>query len=740
LSPAKATRPGYRQSMAADVDSQQLDQAAIHLFHPIYHCYTYPIGNRTDVERRLPVDLDKEDTEDLIDNFSEPPVWLERYAPLAVQIGDQIIRGKNSPDLMLKLYRSMFELFRGIGQFIESSVTQSAAEGVRVPFMSLCVDPDTLHRIIETDYELGEAAYGNLMKLYSEGVISPCMTTPFHAMLPLLNSDVEIRICIRSAFIFYLRIVRIYHDYLRRNGESGLMVLPFWLPECSVNQRVIEILREEFTAFCKKEKVSVGHLVILLDNHQAKFDENDVLMKMWNQVRDGNGASDEGRPRARRAKKSGLHEGVRRPSILFRDRSFSDWVIHASPSVKKLLDRTIAKVDSDINAQNVHYGWAHFEELESMTYSPRSIINFQQKLIKLTELGYVPLSPDFYVRGKLRKEFGCTKQEPQLVELAEQSVGNGWNLEDSTCFGRWSGQTSNGTEGEEGDAEAPKVVHRPYERTTEEGKEIVKGDSCWKIAWNQARAKCHQALVGDLESLEGGMAEVLAGLSGHTEPDKARRNVHDFLANYTYIYWREHFIQHDLAEADINILEIVNKYLRAGLKKEMGEIDCAKAGAAAQAIYFAIDSGRSMGSGWENMDQRAFYQNVVMLTLGLCGGIYVYHWTDDKAGACKLLGLIKEELLGFEGAYERYHLEKLAIRRGDWLTAIQSEIKDSADNVVYRAALRVAARHLRPLGYTEEFSRQDASMTTNVGHLWSIESCRENFCYENPLFCGVSEA
>src|SRR2546423_1801951 len=78
LSPAKATRPGFRQSMGPGVDSQRADQAAINLFHPVYHAFTYPIGCRVDIERLLPVELENEDHEELIDNFSEPPVWLER--------------------------------------------------------------------------------------------------------------------------------------------------------------------------------------------------------------------------------------------------------------------------------------------------------------------------------------------------------------------------------------------------------------------------------------------------------------------------------------------------------------------------------------------------------------------------------------------------------------------------------------------------------------------------------------
>ena len=230
-------------------------------------------------------------------------------------------------------------------------------------------------------------------------------------------------------------------DFLKRHDEESLVVLPFWLPEGGYSTRVLKILEEEFKAFCKKEKLSTGHLVLLLDNHQASFHENDVLMKSWNQVglngHNGNGNGNGHGPV--RAKGGDAHPALGNTTVLFRDRTFSDWVIHANPSVKKLLDRTIAKVDSDINAQNVHYGWGHFEEIEAITYNPRAIVNFQQKLIKLTELGYLPLSPDFYVRGKLRGEFGCTNHEPQPVEVLEKSVGNGWDMENSRNMSRWTG-------------------------------------------------------------------------------------------------------------------------------------------------------------------------------------------------------------------------------------------------------------------------------------------------------------
>lgn len=727
MSPAKATRPGFRQSITTDPG--RADQTPINLFHPVYHSYTYPIGCRVDIERTLPVDLEDEDAEDLIDNFSEPPVWIERFSPLAAQVGDQVLRGKNPADLMLKVYRMMFDLFQGIGKFIESTIAQSTGEPTRFPFMSLCVDPDTLHRLIEADYESGETSYSNLMRLFGQGTLSPCLTVPFHTMLPLLESDAEVRLCIRAGLLFYLRIIRVYSEFLERHGEDSMLVLPFWLPEGAYSARVARLIDEEFKAFCKKEKLTHGHLVLLLDNHQALFQENDVLMKSWNQLalegQNGNGA---------RGKAKDANPALHNLTVVFRDRTFSDWVIHANPSVKKLLDRTIAKVDSDINAQNVHYGWAHFEELEAMTYNPRAIVNFQQKLVKLTELGYLPLSPDFYVRGKLRGEFGLTRHEPQPVQVTEQCVGNGWELEQADSFSRWLGYRHNGEEGKN------ELVPRPFKLATPEGPIEKPGHPCWKLAWEKTLRKVFRAVVGDLENLEGGMAEVLGELSGQSAEDKRKRNVQDFLANYTYVYWREHFIQHDLAEADINIFELSNRYLHAGVKGELDEIECAKAGAAAQAIFFALDATRSLGVGWENMDQRAFYQNVAMLTLALCNAVHVYHWLGEEKSAKKLVALLKSELIDFDSAYDRYNLSSHGIPKTAWLEALESSVQDSSDNVVRRAALRIAARHLRPLGYGKDFSRADANLTTNVGHLWSIESSRENFSYENPYFCGLNEA
>ncbi|MBI3736182.1 hypothetical protein HY256_06680, partial [Candidatus Sumerlaeota bacterium] len=693
------------------------------------------IRSRIDVDRSWPVHLEDMDTEDLIDTFSEPPQFAERLAPVSVQFGDGYVKGHNWTEMRIKILRNALDLFGMIGRFMESTLQQSGG-GAKIPFTSLSLDPDTIHRIVELDYESGESTYQQLIQQISDGTIALSLTTPFHTLLPLL-SDTEVRLCARISFIFYLRLIKKYQDFLKRHNEEGLVVMPFWIPENAYQQRVGAIIEEEFRAFCKKERLGRPHLVFLLDSNQASYRENDVLMKSWNLVSSSvNGHLKHETPKkgAKGAHSESIHPAVEASSVVFRDRAFSDWVVYANPSVKKLLDRTIAKVDSDLNAQGVHYCWAHFEDLDGLTHSSKSILNLKQKLVKLAELGYVPLSPDFYVRGKLRGHLGCTDIEPQSVELFDNTAGADWHP-DSRTFSRWEGLKINSKDGSE-----VVVEHRKYRRQTPDGFVEVEGPQCWKLGWSKVRSHCIKAVVGDLDTCAGGMAEVLGDFVGGQNARKKSQNVLEFLSYYTYVYWREHFIQHDLSEADINIHEFANEHLRAGLKQNLSEKDAAIAGAAAQAIFFALDSGRSTGTRPEHMDQRGFYQNVSMLTLALCNGAYVYNWLKDTKRARKMVDLIKNELIGFEGAYQRYDLSEYGVKRKNWEEALLSEIDDSKENVVRRAARRVAAVHLRPLGYTRDFSRDDELTTTSVGHLWTDEIANINCKYENPYFCGVREA
>ncbi|MCX7011645.1 MAG: hypothetical protein NTW86_03595 [Candidatus Sumerlaeota bacterium] len=682
--------------------------------HPIYHCSSNQPGSRTDIERLLPISPDDVDPEDLIDTLSEPPHFLERLAPVRTQIGEEVIRGKNWTDLMIRTYRVYGRMWSRLMVFLHATLRESFQEKGMVPFLSLCIDPDTLHRIIENDYEAGENTYGSLMQLFSQGALSPCATAPFGLLLPLLDSDFDRRLAIRAGLRFYHRIVRRYYEHVSHVHDEHEFVLLFWLPEGAYSKETLDILYEEFMAYAREKGYRSPHLALLVDNVQVANRDNDVLMKSWNVLASNNGRNGS-------------------VSVVCRDKAFSDWVSYSTPSVKKLLDRTIAKMDSDLNARNVSYCWSHFEDLEALSLSPKSAGNFEQKILKLTELGYMSVAPDVYVRRKLNGKFGRAPHEPQSVSLLDGTAGGGWS-EESFTLSRWQGVVSNNGGG-------PKVEPpRPFVRFTRDGEVQESGSQCWKIAWNEARRRVFQWIRGNPRTLKGGVLEVLSSLIPAQRTLEIRqRNVEAFLADYAYVYWREHFIQHDLSEADINLSELTRHALFKGSRRKPTAKECAIAGTAAQAYYFALDAHKAADTRQANFDQRALYQNAVMLTLALCNLMYAYRWTRRRSLEAATLKLLREELIDFGKAYRRFRLFQYGVTEKEWQAATASHIEDSKDNCVTRAARRTAARHLRPLGYRREFTRADETLTTNVGHIWNSEVHNLNYWWENHLFCGMRE-
>ncbi|HPB29926.1 MAG TPA: hypothetical protein PLB62_00555 [Candidatus Sumerlaeota bacterium] len=681
--------------------------------HPIYQEYSYRTGSRIDIARILPNDPGDEDEELLLDMLSEPPRYIERIAPVSIKIGQELIRGKNWTELTVKGFRIFARIFDDITAYVKQTMQDVFKEKGMTPFCAVGIDPDTLHRILELDFELNENTYGKLMELYSRGVIAPSVTTPFHAILPMLKNDFDVRLLVRIGFLYYWPILKAYHEHIREvHGERGFVVC-FWLPEGGYSQKVMDIIFEEFMAACKADKIKDPHLAILLDNAQAEGVDNDLLMKTWNVVI--------------RSQKE--REFI---SVIFKDRHFSDWVTFSNPSVKKLLDRSIAKMDSELNEGKVDYCWAHFEDIAALTYTVKAAGNFEQKVIKLTELGYLPLSPDVFIRRKLIRRYGRCPGDPNIVTLKDGTAWSDWHL-DNISLGRWEGTLDSNSE--------YKLVdeNHPYIRVTKDGDVEEPGPQCWKLALNRAIEICADAVKGDPETLKGGMLEVLASLVPGKDKAVIHSNVEEFLTRYALLHWREHFLQHNYEEADLQIQEIVNEHLLKGFKPNLDTQEYAIAAVAAQAYYFCLDARKSTATYWENLDQRAVYQNITMLVLGIVNAIHVHHWRKKQDEAKKLTKILKEELIGFETAYERYNLAEFGITEVEWRDAIESAIEDSPMNIVERAARRTAARHLRPLGYRKEFSIDDENIPTNVGHVWSGEVINTNYNWENRIFCGLHE-
>ena len=682
-------------------------------FHPVYHTYTYLAGSRVDVERVLESELDREDPEEVIDQFSEPPQYFERLSPVTTTIGETEVKGRNWTDMTIQCYRLFGKIFLRATAFLRQALRNNYGEKTMVPFMSMAVDPDTLERLIEYDYEAGETSYTKLVELFESGAVAPAVTTPFHSILPLLPSDFDRRLCVRLGLMFFAPVLRAYERYLKGIGEDQLVV-SFWTPEGVVSPGVLQIIQEEFFSFCLAEKFRKPHLVFLLDADLAVGHSLDRLMKLWYMPEQ-------------------VGKRKKNVTVVFRDPAFSSWMMESHPSIKKIIDRTIAKVDANLADEDVDYTWSHFESLEALTHSPRDAVSYEQRILKLCELGYLSVSPDTYVRRKLNGRFGVASNEPLAVAL-EDRLPEKDRVGERSHYGRWRGWAL-GAKG------TPAVMaNRLYLRKLPKGSEKRQGSPCWKIAWSLTRDACFRTLGGDPKRMTGGMLGVLAKLTGVKNKEGVRKNVERFLVEYGLIYWREHFIQHDLSEADIRLDETVERTLRKGTKKKPTLEQVVAAGCAAQAYYFMLDSCNSYGLEAENLDQRAMFQNAMMLTLAFCNGVAVCHYLGDTRKAKALADTLEEYLIGFRGAYDRFDLVSYGVSKQAWNKALESEIPESKANVIERAARRTAARHLAEFGYEERFDPDDEELTTNTGHQWSREASNPNYRWANPYYCGVREA
>ena len=683
----------------------------MNLLHPLFHGHAYQVGSRIDIERMLPINLEDEECDFLIDDYSEPPRFLERVAPVSTLIGTETIRGRNWTELMIKTFRVLSRIFTKVSQAIHQTVAINFEQGGRIPFVSVDFDMDALHRIVEMDYDTSENTYGRLMELYAKGVLSPVVSIPFHVILPKLKDDFYARMLVRIGLDFYWPIIMKYHKFLRKVHNEKQFVIPFWIPEGAFNESTLKLIHEELLAKAKAEKITTPHLMFLLDNFQCDDEENDVLMKSWNVIKMGSGKAN-------------------MVSIVFRDRNFSDWVTYSKPSVKKLLDRTIAKVDSELNSQEVDYSWSHFEDIHALCYSHQAARNFEQKVVKLTELGYLPVSPDVYVRRKLGGKFGKAKHEPREVKLNSNSSWGDWH-QGNQSLGRWTGLLDS-------NSDTPIVdENRPFFRHTAKSQIEEKGPQCWKIAFNQSIDELTELVLGDSKKMNNGIFGVLAKLSGAPKKKQPER-VAKFLLAYARTYWREHYLFHGNSEADLDLRVYVDEALTCG-ETELTDEEVIIAGTAAQAFYFGLQAHKSFTTHWESLDQRAAYQNIVLISLAMVNAVYIHKWLGDNKAADELVHAYDEHLIQFDKGYERFNLADYGVKKTEWKESLKSYIKDSDLNLVERSARRIAARHLRPLGYTKQFPKEDENLSTNVGHIWSSEIDHSNFKWDNVLFCGVEE-
>ncbi|MCC6547654.1 hypothetical protein IT570_10850, partial [Candidatus Sumerlaeota bacterium] len=151
--------------------------------HPVQVEYSYPIGVRVDMDRVLPLDLEESDPDELLDMFSSPPEFEDRISPLSCQLNTETLTGINPTDLQIKFLRKLTINLGKIATDIELASKATFGEKGPISFMGLGLDPDTIARIIEADYDTADNVYSRLMELVEKGFITPVATTPFHSLL-----------------------------------------------------------------------------------------------------------------------------------------------------------------------------------------------------------------------------------------------------------------------------------------------------------------------------------------------------------------------------------------------------------------------------------------------------------------------------------------------------------------------------------------------------------------------------
>jgi len=689
--------------------------------HPIQVEYSYPLGSRIDFVNELPLNLEDEDMEELLDKLSTPFDYEERLATISASLNNEDMTSKNPTELQVKFIRNLAKRLETVARILEVANHNNFGEKGPISFMGLGLDPASIVRIIDLDYETADNVYSRIAKLWDLGHATPVMTLPFHNLMTQYKQDFEIRIILRIAFEFYWPLVKKYNESVMKNHREKQFMLTVWLPEGGYNPKILEMLHQEFRRMCDQEQIDPAHLILLLDCEQSKELETDGLMKKWNTLRPS--------PTTRDI-----------VTIIYKERLFSDWIVNGHPSTKKQLDRTIAKVDAQLRDAKKDHLWSHFEPLMTLMSTFKTCVNFEQKLIKLTELGYQACAPDVFVRRKLLKKYGMEENEPKRTTLKENTC---WNSYEDTpgSLNKFLGYD------ETGGFVSKKFLakDRHYKRMMPDGQiRTSRGNPCWKPALYEALRKVQLTIIGDPKTFMGGMLGLIREIIPIRRVPVMMKNIEDFLITYARVYWKEHFIHHIYSEADIRLDEYARECLLRNLpedaeRQDLTEEEIATCGLAASAFYHAYEGLASTSFNWEHIDHRATYHNISMMCFGVVQAIYAYRWTGKKEEEEKLYDIYKTELLDFKNAYSRHGIDKLGVEEKMWRATIKSQVADSPLNVVERAARKIGATHLRKIGYRDDFDRKDSFISTATGHIWNHEFHHQNFKFENELFCGITE-
>ena len=693
-------------------------------FHPLFHLFLTLPGTAVDLhDSNLPAVLEEDhETDTAIDALSAPPKFHERMTQISTMIGKTLVRGNNYTDLMMRCMHVIFERMDKVHSFA-STLPHSKPSRVNnaiAPSFSFAFAPEEMQRLIEQDYETGDLTFSYYLKLVGNGVIAPFVTFPFHSLLPTIE-DYDKRVIIRAGFNIYWPILTLHNNTIAKACGDKLFILPVQLPQLGYDIATLRIICQEAQLKANKEKTENVQLLLLLDYSQLHSTDLDQQMRSIGRI-----------------DLSELGIGNGNVWTIHTDIKFSSWTNRNMNMVKKVVDRTIAKVDVEWESKKLDYTWLHTDPLDEVLQTERGLDALEERFVKLHQLGHTPCAPDFYLRAKLSGQWKRLPGEPHSVKVKNRSACDEWNIERAS-FGRWLGLYNTETQFAFVDAS------RPYTRLIPKNIPVQEpGSQAWKIAWNLVLNRFVQHLRGNIATMQGGMLGALAQIVGEQHPIvTVKKNVQAFLAQYSMAYYRDIFVQQQWSEQECS-LHVLCDELTQGLQREplTGE-EMAMAGMAAQGYYFLQHARRTQGLHWENPDQSAMFETVIFLMAAIRNTCYLYQWREEPELKKELFDMVRRELFEFHKVYTRYNLNHYGITPAEWEQVMKSQVDDLPDNIFTRTARFAAANMLVKLGFqvTENDPPviKDRWVGSACGHIWNSDCVQTNLKWDNKYFCGVTE-
>lgn len=688
------------------------------LMHPIEHSVSRQSGCYIDIHEEYEKGVKKHDSKATYENLSNPPFFIERYSPVSTEVNGENILGTNFTRMMLKAHSKFMELMNE-ASLQNKILIKKMGENAFVPYLGIAYDPATLHKALDIEFETGTKIYRNYMHLLESGILNPTITFPFHSILPLLESEYDLKFMIRTGIEFYMPLIKRSHKYAFEKLGEKRFVVGVWFPECAYTNRIGELTAEIFYELAKENGLDRCQLFFMFDAGQSTEQNKDELIKRLNYVK----------------------LGKYRIWAYFRENYFSNWLCFQNPSIKKVLDKTLAKLNTDPQKNIAEYIWCHFFEYDALIHSKKSAINFKNIIVKFFETQYLPLSPDEYLRRKLLKIYLSFNYEPAQTEIVDNTswVSSATWGDNDYQLTRWSGLRVN--EDEKTVCDHPKEITRieldADNNPIMDGKEI-KIDSrlvsqCWKIAINSAKQEIIDFIRGDVETGKGGIFDIFAKF---VAPENLQEEVLNLLVAYQKLYFKEHFIY--LLNSTFDLKKLITENLTLK-KKRLAQKDLNAIGFALRSYYMAMEATRSSAVHWENFDNQYVYQASVFMTLSLINLSYSYNlqgMTKEKDAAIKM---IEDVLVHFENSYDRYQLKGYKVLKKEFNETLKPTVEGTKYNVVTRAARRVAAIHLLREGKCDFLTEKDKELNAYTDHVWNGELHRANIEWEEPNFCSHLE-